>query len=339
MAAFEDQADSLVATAAEIARLRGAIEEHEILSHAKATLVCTGYDNWDGGIDLYSLMLEVPVPIFATIDDHQHAVEAALLNRVSQLTRNNSRVSLREVVISPTLVERSRPPLLTTATEQFPQGTEQPDDVPSYWKSGHFRLFVSHTSDKAVSAHRLKAALSNFNIAAFVAHDDIEPTKEWQTEIETALRTMDALVAIVSPDFHQSKWCDQEVGIAIGRGRLVIPLRVEADPHGFIGKYQGVKTSGKAAPSIAGELVQILIRNETTAPRLADSLIEKLETSTSWNMSKEIVSVIELVPRLSTAQSGRLLNALEANDEVRLAHGVPQRIKALISKTTPASVV
>lgn len=338
MATFEDQANSLVATAAEIASLRGAREEYAILSKAKATLVQTGYDNWDGGIDIYSLMLEVPVAEFAAIDDHQHAVEVALLNRISQLIRNQSGVSLREVVVSPVLVERTRPPAPALVSDQFPLDEVQTDPVPSYWQSGHFRLFVSHTSDKRESAHRLKEALSNFNVAAFVAHDDIEPTKEWQAEIETALRTMDALVAIISPEFHQSKWCDQEVGIAIGRGKLVIPLRVDADPHGFIGKYQGVKTKGETALTIAREVVGILIRNETTGPRLADSLIQKLESSTSWNASKEAIALLEGVSRLSTQQAGRLLTAIEENDEVKEAHGVPQRIRSLIAKAAPESV-
>jgi len=43
---------------------------------------------------------------------------------------------------------------------------------------------------------RLQSSLRRFGISAFVAHVDIDPTKEWQDEIEAALFSMDALAAI-----------------------------------------------------------------------------------------------------------------------------------------------
>ena len=213
MPSFEDQATSLAATAAEIASLRGAIDEARLLRDAKATLVQTGHDNWDGGIDIYALMLEVPIPIYADLEERRSKIEKAILDRVQQLIRGYGGVTIGEVVVSPVLVDRVRPPAPTDGSEQIRGSGEVLEAAPAYWQPGHFRLFVSHASQKRASAHRLKEALAPFQIAAFVAHDDIEPTKEWQAEIETALRTMDALVAIISPEFVLSKWCDQEVGI------------------------------------------------------------------------------------------------------------------------------
>jgi hypothetical protein len=51
--------------------------------------------------------------------------------------------------------------------------------------------------------------LRSFGVSAFVAHENIEPTK-WQDEIEKALLSMNALAAILMPGFHESKWTDQE---------------------------------------------------------------------------------------------------------------------------------
>jgi hypothetical protein len=178
----------------------------------------------------------------------------------------------------------------------------------------------------------LKEALAPFQIAAFVAHDDIEPTKEWQAEIETALRTMDALVAIISPEFVLSKWCDQEVGIAIGRNKLVVPLRVGSDPHGFLGKFQGLQTKGSDASAIAKQLFEILLKNDITGPRIADSLIDRLAASTSWASAKATTAQLSQVRTLTTNQAGRLLRALESNTEVSDAIGVPEQIRTLISQ-------
>ena len=45
-----------------------------------------------------------------------------------------------------------------------------------------------------------------------------------EDEIEAALFSMDALVAVVTPGFVESKWADQEIGVAIGGSLLVIPV-------------------------------------------------------------------------------------------------------------------
>jgi hypothetical protein len=65
------------------------------------------------------------------------------------------------------------------------------------WKPDYFRLFICHASSQKEVAHLLKDELEKRRVCCFVAHDDIEPTREWQDEIEEALRTMDALAAIL----------------------------------------------------------------------------------------------------------------------------------------------
>ena len=335
MAVFEEQASSLAATAAEIAKLKGADVEARLLREAKASLVQTGHDNWNGGIEIYALMLEVPVPAYATVEDEREQIEKSILRRIQQLMRGHGGVSIAEIVISPILLEHSRPLAVNGEGEQVGDSGEALEAVPSYWAPGHFRLFISHASEKRTSAHRLKDALASYQIAAFVAHDDIEPTKEWQAEIETALRTMDALGAIISPAFLPSLWCDQEVGIAIGRGKLVVPLRVGSDPHGFLGKYQGLQTKGRDASAIAGQVFEILLRHDLTSQRMVESLVERMASSKNWASSKQSAVFLKGAKALTTAQAGRLLKAIDENSEVGNAIGVPEQIRTLISRLVP----
>lgn len=67
-------------------------------------------------------------------------------------------------------------------------------DINRIWTKGSFRLFISHASAHKVEVSNLKVQLEQYNISSFVAHEDIEPSRVWQTEIENALRTMDALL-------------------------------------------------------------------------------------------------------------------------------------------------
>src|SRR5208283_2782050 len=214
---FRDRAAQLTRTDQQIASLRGATQEAVVLAQASASLIETGYDNWNGGTTFYTLTLEVPIPLYASLEDQRATLEKSIHGRMSDLLRTEAGASITEVVISPELAR-------DVEASQVEPG-DQPAAVPTFWAPGHFRLFVTHVSAAKRGAHSIKAALAEYQIAAFVAHDDIEPTREWQAEIESALRTMDALTAIITPDFISSRWCDQEVGIAIGRGKLVVPLR------------------------------------------------------------------------------------------------------------------
>src|ERR1700710_268345 len=88
---------------------------------------------------------------------------------------------------------------------------------PKFWIKGCFKVFISHLSAQQAFAGQLQNELRDFGLSCFVAHKDVEPTTEWQTEIETALATADSMVALLHPDFHKSKWTDQEIGYAMGR--------------------------------------------------------------------------------------------------------------------------
>lgn len=132
-------------------------------------------------------------------------------------------------------------------------------EPPHNWRdSTAFRLFISHISNEKDKATRLKDCLAPMQIAGFVAHEDIHPTLEWQGEIERALHTMDAFVAIHTPGFSQSYWTQQEVGFAVGKGVKIISLRMGEDPTGFISKHQALPRGRKKAEEIAVEIDRLL---------------------------------------------------------------------------------
>jgi hypothetical protein len=111
--------------------------------------------------------------------------------------------------------------------------------VARLWAPDRFRLFLSHVSAHKVPISKLKIELANFGVDAFLAHEDIEPTREWRDEIAVALGSMNALVALFTPGFHESSWTDQEIGWALGRGVLVMSVRLGTDPYGFGGLSPG----------------------------------------------------------------------------------------------------
>ena len=115
------------------------------------------------------------------------------------------------------------------------------DGLVDVWGNGQIRAFLSHKSSHKEKVSELKTALDkNCGISAFVAHEDIEPTTDWAKVIRKALRSMDTLVALLTNDFYESKWTDQEAGFAIGRNKPVLAIRLGQDPKGLMGMQQGI---------------------------------------------------------------------------------------------------
>ena len=101
------------------------------------------------------------------------------------------------------------------------------------WTENSMSLFISHVNTNKEVAADIKQHLEPYWISAFVAPTDIEPTKQWVGEIVHSLRNMDAMLTILSREFHSSNWTDQEVGFAVCRGILIVPLKIDIDPYGF----------------------------------------------------------------------------------------------------------
>lgn len=179
------------------------------------------------------------------------------------------------------------------------------DNSTTFWKIGHFKLFISHLASFKNTIGKFKIELEKYGISSFVAHEDIEPTKEWQEEIEKGLFTMDALCAVLMPRFKESNWTDQEIGIAIGRDVLVIPIRRDLDPYGFIGKYQGFQALGKNLNEVAEGVFMILAKNPKTRNKLLNCLTDLFILS---NNKTDALNRILSLKKINDLPEDRIIN-------------------------------
>jgi hypothetical protein len=211
--------------------------------------------------------------------------------------------------------------------------TEDESAVARLWGGkDRFRLFTSHSSRDKVPVSQVRESLSRFGISAFVAHVDIEPTKEWVGEIEHALNTCQALAAFLAPGFHESKWTDQEIGYCVKRRVLIVPVRMGLDPYGFIGRYQALEGGGQPAAEIAKRLVELLVAHELTGLGVAQALVARLETAANYDSAKATMALLRKVPKWTSDLLSRLEGVLNLNDQVRDAWGVPESIREIIKQ-------
>ncbi|NBV24079.1 MAG: TIR domain-containing protein, partial [Proteobacteria bacterium] len=191
----------VTATLAEIFRHQSQSEFLELIENAHARFDEINYDNWNGGTTTWALRLEVPVPLFATVEPRLKTVEEEVLSKLSYLARLHPNDPVGEVTVTPI-----DPGASALGQRMAPAEIE----VRRLWPEGRFRLFLSHLAKHKVEVSKLKDELALYGISSFVAHEAIQPSLEWQREIELALRSMHGLLALITPDFNASFWTDQE---------------------------------------------------------------------------------------------------------------------------------
>lgn len=205
-----------------------------------------------------------------------------------------------------------------------------------FWVDGYLKVFVSHLSANRIKMSAMKASLACWGVSAFIAHEDIEASREWRDEVEAGLETMEVLVAVVEPGFKDSDWCTQEVGFALGRKVDIIPLRAGLDPFGFFGKYQGIQVKKRYPEDVSRDIVQLLLKKPKHRAKLLQSIgkafpklhsdkkIELIETLDSWSVTtnEELRAVLEQSALSDTEKKAinPIIERVKAFEPIQLKH-------------------
>jgi len=269
-------------------------------------------DNWNGGTYGHALYLTIPETLYLSSvrqrDDLQNEIKADI-NKIHNIPNE----FIEEVFLELEKVEdtdwRRASGLLQTR-----QRTMAPTTTQRIWGANGYRVFLSHKAEVKKKAAELKKQMALFGGTCFVAHQDIHPTKEWQEEIENALASMDAFVALLTERFHNSHWTDQEVGYALARGVPIIAVKLGRDPYGFIGKFQALSSTWDEAPT---DLAKILIKQ----PRMLDAYISALPQCRSFDEGIALSKVLPDIEKITVEQADRMAAAFNGDSQLRGSWG------------------
>lgn len=208
------------------------------------------------------------------------------------------------------------------------------------WKDGFVKVFVSHSTKQKLLAAQIKSESEAHGIDCFVAHEDIEPSKEWMREIRYGLATCDCIVTLLTNDFRQSNYCDQEVGFALHRGVLVIPVSIDMDPYGFMAPFQRITAFGSSTPAeLAGKIREIISNHEVLADiarkglvAAQGKLVQKFLSSSNFGDSSSLLRELEDLPEIPVQHLARLFENWEKNDQISGCYGIPKRMQNLFAK-------
>lgn len=194
-------------------------------------------------------------------------------------------------------------------------------DLARVWGSPKpfFKVFISHRDTEKVEAAGIKESLRSLGIAAFVAHEDISPTEEWQKEILIALQSMDVLLAFICENFFKSVWTNQEVGFALGRHAPILPFKKEGNnPQGFISIIQAKKYKSE---SFIDDFMTMVLNLRPCPKKLREdfweAIIEHFTEAPSFAAAYTRFKPLERATDLEASQIQKIVDAFNTNGQIR----------------------
>lgn len=292
---------------------QGERQKQEIIVNSRVRILEEySYDNWNGGTYGHALYLTVPEGLYIKLVKKRKEIQDEIREEINKL-QNVQNEFIAEVFLEMEKVKdqdwRRKSGLLYSQQRVISRTSAE-----RIWGKAGYRIFLSHKAEVKRKVATLKEGLAFFGACAFVAHTDIHPTKEWQDEIENALASMDAFVALLTEKFHESNWTDQEVGYALARGVPIIAVKLGMAPYGFIGRFQALSCEWDDAPL---ELVKLLIKQ----PRMLDSYIAAVPRCDNFEDGNTLSKLLPHIDELTPRQAEHLALAYNNNDQLRGSFG------------------
>src|SRR3712207_4171400 len=106
-------------------------------------------------------------------------------------------------------------------------------------------IFISHSSADSELAAKMTAWLESIgHTPLFLDFDPeagIKGGTGWEQTLYQKLRQCQAVIALLTPYWMDSKWCFAELGLPRGRGKTRFPVEIQAcNAHGVFGDIQRI---------------------------------------------------------------------------------------------------
>ncbi len=178
------------------------------------------------------------------------------------------------------------------------------------------RTFVSYSIKDRRLAKQIKKCLLTYGLNVFLAHDDIEASAHWADVILARLKDSEVFLPLLTKAFPDSKFTDQETGIAKAHGTLIIPLKVDLDPYGFIATIQAQRLNPDDPTLACTKIAKIIGKNAELQRRFLDGLVHMFADSFSFVEAARVAEMLLDFDGYTPQQVRQVLLATIENDQV-----------------------
>jgi len=179
-------------------------------------------------------------------------------------------------------------------------------------------IFVSHSNLEKSIATDLKQKLQDTNMRVFLAHDDIDGGDDWMKELYEKINECDVFIVLLSNNYRQANFCDQETGVAYSMNKPMIPLSMDdTKPYGFMSKYQSTNLLSPISEDKIVEIKNLVYAHTKQGQDIIDNLIDQLSKATSFVNANALAKLVFTFTKFSKPQINKIAAAYCDNYELR----------------------
>mgnify|MGYP001610573014 FL=1 len=185
------------------------------------------------------------------------------------------------------------------------------------------KVFISYSSLDGHIAGLFKQGFRNYaGFSVFLAHEDIAPALEWELKIIKNLKESDIIVPLITGNYRNSEFTDQELGMALAWEKIIFPIKLSnINPYGFIKKIQALKCppNENCIINAIATIVFVLTENKEFnkfKEIVTDSLTIALNKSSSFNTTRIVIRMLTKIKYFNKDQIQRLREAIRTNNQV-----------------------
>src|SRR3989344_1788114 len=197
------------------------------------------------------------------------------------------------------------------------------------------RVFISYSSLDAGLAGGIKRGLERLGMDVFIAHDDIIPSLEWIKTILENLDSTDIFMPIITQNFKESEWTDQESGIAFAKEKIIVPISVDNQhPYGFLNRFQSAKIKDEKLYLVpCDNIVEALIKARPSfAETIINALIRAFKESSSFDNAGWISRLLTLYENLNKERDETIFVSTLENSQIIGSRSARPHLKVLFNK-------
>lgn len=201
-----------------------------------------------------------------------------------------------------------------------------------YFSEEDVGLFLCHSNKGKKIAGKLKKELEKFGFKVFLAHEDIQGAKEFESVIKDNIKKCDVFCILLTDDINISKWCDQEIGMAIASDKIILPLKVNSlDPYGYVQKFHAIKLDIKNLEFSARGILDAVCHQNGLKDKSMKYLIEYFGKSNTYQEAgMRTTDLIKFFP-FTDEQLNMIANFTVGNNQIHQSWEAKKQLKEIFS--------
>ena len=194
------------------------------------------------------------------------------------------------------------------------------------------QVFICHSSKDQECVKKLSTNLEIYYSLNVFSSDELKGGEGYPLQLITAIKKYDMFVVLLSKNFHNAEFTEQEVGIALAQNKPVLPLTIDGTiPFGYIKTTQAVTVDSNfdSLPNMLKISTAIYDLFYINKSEKINAIISNLEKAYSYSNKNSLARMLEVDGEYAEHQLLKLKRVLD-NGELEETRVAKDRIKAIL---------